>query len=193
MEERVQQNNVKSPKNNIGWVFVRQCFKYQDSIGYLLSNGVVGSLNKPTGVSLVFQFGQQYYWELRPKEKPLRRQVPEDCSEDRALLRLFHFKAFFIEKYSLFKMQEMRKRTGGGDGLLFLKKGIALNDLQIVTRLSNNIIQLHFSDLTSLALNRDEQKGIYLVTKRGELKEVNYNQCKNARLKCKVRRFSNLI
>lgn len=65
---------------------------------------MVGSLHKPTGVNLIFEFGQEYYWELKLKEKPVRRQVPEDCSEDRALLRLFHFKAFFIEKYSLFKL-----------------------------------------------------------------------------------------
>lgn len=48
----------------------------------------------------------------------------------------------------------MRKRTGEGDVLVFLRKGIAINDLEIVTRLSNNIIQLHFSDLTSLSINR---------------------------------------
>lgn len=69
-------------------------------------------------------------------------------------MRLFHFKAFFVEKYSLFKLEEMRKRTGDIETLVYLKKGIAINDLEIVTRLSNNIIQLHFSDLTSLAINR---------------------------------------
>jgi hypothetical protein len=56
-------------------------------------------------------------------------QVPEDCSEDKSLLRLFHFKSFFIEKYSLFKLEEMRKRTGEGDALVYLRRGIALNDL----------------------------------------------------------------
>ena len=109
------------------------------------------------------------------------------------MLRLFHFKAFFIEKYSLFKLEEMRKRTGEGEALTFLRRGIALNDLEVVTRLSNNFIQLHFSDLTSLGLSRDENRGIYLTTRKGEIKEINYNQCKSAKLKRKVRRFSNLI
>jgi hypothetical protein len=31
------------------------------------------------------------------------------------------------------------------------------------------------------------------MTKKGHLLEVNYNECKNSRLKAKVRRFSNLI
>lgn len=50
----------------------------------------------------------------------------------------------------------MRKRSGETDSLVYLKKAIAINDLEIVTRMSNNIIQLHFSDLTSLAINRED-------------------------------------
>lgn len=71
-------------------------------------------------------------------------------------MRLFHFKSFFITKYSLFKMEEMRKRTGETESVVYLKKAIAINDQEIVTRTSNNIIQLHFSDLTSLSINRDD-------------------------------------
>ena len=59
--------------------------------------------------------------------------------------------------------------------------------------MSNNIIQLHFSDLTSLSINRDDERGIYFVDRRGRQIEVNYNQCKSSKLKTKVRRFSNLI
>lgn len=62
-----------------------------------------------------------------------------------------------------------------------------------MTRTNNNIIQLHFCDLTSLAINREDERGIYFINKRGNQIEVNYNQCKNAKLKTKVRRFSNLI
>jgi hypothetical protein len=58
----VQQEEGKGGKGSISWVFVRECFRFEDSIGYLLSNGVVGSLSKSTGVSLVFEFGQEYYW-----------------------------------------------------------------------------------------------------------------------------------
>lgn len=108
-------------------------------------------------------------------------------------MRLFHFKSFFITKYSLFKMQQMRKRSGELDVLVYLKKAIAINDLQIVTRMSNNIIQLHFSDLTSLAISREDEKGIYYINKKGVQLEINYNQCKNSKLKTKIRRFSNLI
>lgn len=53
MDERVHQEEGKGGKG-MGWVFVRECFKFEESIGYLLSNGVVGSLNKCTGASLVF-------------------------------------------------------------------------------------------------------------------------------------------
>lgn len=49
---------------------------FEDTVGYLLSNGVVGSMSKTTGVNIVFEFGQEYYWELKPKEKSVRRQVP---------------------------------------------------------------------------------------------------------------------
>lgn len=35
-----------------------------------------------------------------------------------------------------------------------MKKAMAINDFEIVTRLNNNIIQLHFNDLTSVVLNR---------------------------------------
>lgn len=98
-----------------------------------------------------------------------------------------------MTKYSLFKMEEMRKRTGEVEQLVFIRKAIAINDLEIVTRLSNNIIQLHFSDLSSLAINREDERGIYLVDSRGRQSEVNYNHCKSHKLKTKVRRFSNLI
>ena len=59
--------------------------------------------------------------------------------------------------------------------------------------MSNNIIQLHFSDLTSLAINRDDERGIYFIDRKGRQKEVNYNQGKSSKLKTNVRRFSNLI
>jgi hypothetical protein len=86
--------------------------------------------------------------------KVVKQQIPENYDDNPDLIRLFHFKSFFIEKYSLFKLEEMRKRTGESEVLIYLKKALALTDLEIVTRLTNNIIQLHFSDLTSLAINR---------------------------------------
>lgn len=48
-----------------------------------------------------------------------------------------------------------------------MKKAMAINDFEIVTRLNNNIIQLHFNDLTSVVLNRQDEKGIYMVTRKG--------------------------
>ena len=87
-----------------GFVFVRECFKYEESVGYLLSNGVVGILDKTTGTSCVFEFGQQFYFKIERGGKPLKKQVPEDNYSDKDLLQLFHFKAFFIQKYSLFKL-----------------------------------------------------------------------------------------
>jgi hypothetical protein len=87
----------------------------------------------------------------------------------------------------------MRKRTGENEQLIYLRKAIAINDLEIVTRMSNNVIQLHFSDLSSLAINREDEKGIYYIDRKGKQIEVNYNQCKSSKLKTKVRRFSNLI
>jgi len=70
---------------------------------------------------------------------------------------------------------------------------MAINDFEIATRLNNHIIQLHFSDLTSLVLNREDEKGIFMITKKGEFQEINYNQCKNNKTKRKIRRFSNLM
>lgn len=172
---------------------MRECFKYEESVGYLLSNGIVGSLNKNSNTCLTFEFGQEYYYTARKGEKPSRKQLPETYEEDAELARLFHFKAFFIAKYSLFKLEEMRKRTGESEVVVVLRRAVVVGEREIATRLSNNIIQLHFGDLTSLAINRDDEKGIYIVSRRGLLSEVNYNQCKSSRLKAKVRRFSNLI
>lgn len=66
-------------------------------------------------------------------------------------------------------MDEMRKRTGDSETIIFLKRAIGVGEWEIMTRLSNNIIQLHFRDLTSLSLNRQDDKGIYLMNKKGQL------------------------
>ncbi len=105
---------------------------------------------------------------IQEGSKAQKHQVPQNYEDNLDLMRLFHFKSFFVEKYSLFKLEEMRKRTGENEALTYLKKAIAINDLEIVTRLSNNIVQLHFSDLTSLAINREDEKGIFFITKRGK-------------------------
>jgi hypothetical protein len=46
---------------------------------------------------------------------------------------------------------------------------VPVHEREVLTRLTNNIVQLHFNDLTSVAINRDDEKGIFLVTKRGKL------------------------
>jgi len=47
MEERVQADDSKPNKKvSVAFVFVRECFKFDTTVGYLLSNGVVGSFNK---------------------------------------------------------------------------------------------------------------------------------------------------
>lgn len=75
-----------------------------------------------------------------------------------------------------------------------------LTENEILTRLSNAVIQLHFPDFTSLIINRNDEKGIYYINQKGTCEinlgrgsEINYNQCRSPKLKTKIRRFSNLI
>ena len=42
-----------------------------------------------------------------------------------------------------------------------------LTDKEILTRLSNAVIQLHFADFSSLIINRNDEKGIYYINERG--------------------------
>ena len=44
-----------------------------------------------------------------------------------------------------------------------------LNETEILTRLTNQAIQLHFSDFTSLIINRNDDKGIYYINKKGNI------------------------
>ena len=48
---------------------------------------------------------------LQEGSKVQKHQVPQNYEDNADLMRLFHFKSFFVEKYSLFKLEEMRKRT----------------------------------------------------------------------------------
>jgi hypothetical protein len=62
-------------------------------------------------MNLIFEFGQEYYYTVEGKNVK-KTQVPENSEGDPNLMLLLHFRAFFVTKYSLFKMEEMRKRTG---------------------------------------------------------------------------------
>ena len=86
-------------------MFIRECFRYESAFGYLLSNGIVGCFNKENQTNLIFEFGQEYYYTVEKNEKSRKQQVPEDNDGDRNLMLLLHFRAFFVTKYSLFKME----------------------------------------------------------------------------------------
>ena len=49
---------------------------------------------------------------VKEGRKAVKEQVPENLEGNNQLMLLFHFKSFFVTKYSLFKLEEMRKRTG---------------------------------------------------------------------------------
>ena len=74
-----------------------------------------------------------------------------------------------------------------------MKKCVKLGKGEILTRLSNSAIQIHFTDLSSLAINRDDNRGIYFISEKGKANEVNYEDSKNKVLKTKVRFFSNIM
>lgn len=75
----------------------------------------------------------------------------------------------------------------------FLKKILKLNNGEILTRLNNGVIQVHFNDLTSLFLNREDDKGLFYINKKGRVSEINYKECQNPNLRKKIRYFSNLM
>ena len=176
------------------FVFLRECFKYEDSVGYLLSNGVVGILDKKDGTGCVFEFGEQFYYRVERGGKPMKKQVPEDHESDGLLVRLFHFKAFFVQKYSLFKLEEMRKRTVDRETVVWMVRGMPLGEVEMVTRLSNSIIQMHFRDLTSMAFVNEEASGlVFFVGKKGHPTLMQYKQCKSSKLKTKWRKFKRIL
>lgn len=84
-----------------------------------------------------------------------------------------HFKTYFMEKYSVFKLDEMNKRQVKTEDIPFIKKcSNIVQDREVLTRLSNNIIQLNFRDNTSVMINYQESQGIYYVDSRGKITQV---------------------
>ena len=100
-------------------------------------------------------------------------------------------------------MDEMRKKQAMSmsmmigneqiEMLVYVKKCLDMKNGEILTRLSNAIIQLHFKDLSNISLNKEEENGIYLMNPNGKMSEINYNECKNTKTKTKVRKFSNIM
>lgn len=45
---------------------------------------------------------------------------------------------------------------------------------EILTRLSNSVIQLHFNDLSNISINREDSSGIYYTNEKGKISEINY-------------------
>lgn len=91
---------------------------------------------------------------------------------------LLNFKSFFVTKYGVFKMDEMRKKTAMSmslmigqeqlESILYLKKCVKLGKGEILTRLSNSVIQLHFLDLSTLLINREDNRGIFYMNEKGK-------------------------
>lgn len=116
---------------------------------------------------------------------------------------LLNFKAYFVTKYGFFRMDEMRKKQAmkmsmtGQDKmeslLIYVKKSLSLPNGEVLTRLSNSAIQLHFKDLSNVSINKDDDQGIYFMNSNGRASEVNYNECKNNNIRTKIRRFSNIM
>ena len=74
-----------------------------------------------------------------------------------------------------------------------MQRAIMIEEGEFLTRLDNHVVQLNFKDLTSLAINKLDNNTIYYLNNHSVLQEINYNQCKNSRIKTKIRRFSKII
>jgi hypothetical protein len=64
---------------------------------------------------------------------------------------------------------------------------------EIMTRLNNSVIQLHFNDLTSLSVNKEAAVSMFYMNKQGKMGEVYYEKCNHEKLKTKMRMFNNLL
>ena len=53
LERQSSKEDKKVRKANQNFTFIRECFKYEDSFGYLLSNGIVGCFNKEQKTNLI--------------------------------------------------------------------------------------------------------------------------------------------
>ena len=79
------------------------------------------------------------------------------------------------------------------DPIIYVKKWMELQKGEILTRMSNSVIQLHFNDLTNLIINQEEAGGIHYLDAKGKLAEVEYNKCADKETKSKIRLFSSLL
>ena len=85
--------------------------------------------------------------------------------ESAQLEKLLNFRKFFITKYGIFKIDELHKkyinslvlegREQSDEDVVYLKKWMQLQKGEILTRLNNSIIQLHFNDLSNLSINQE--------------------------------------
>lgn len=64
---------------------------------------------------------------------------------------------------------------------------------EILTRLSNSVIQLHFNDLSSVSINKEDNEGIYFMGSNGKIEQINYHESKDSKIKIKIRKFSNIM
>ena len=54
-------------------------------------------------------------------------------------------------------------------------------------------MQLHFKDLTSLLVDKDEGMSIIYLNEKGRAYEIEYNKCGDKEIKKKTRLFRNLL
>lgn len=55
------------------------------------------------------------------------------------------------------------------------------------------MIQLHFNDLSSISINKEDSEGIYFMGSNGKIEQINYHECKDGKIKIKIRKFSNIM
>lgn len=100
------------------YIYIRECFFSGETLGYLLSNGVVGIFYKNTAMNVVLEYGSANYFIIAKNNefKPIKKPLPSNDFELNSLMQtdyvqlLLNFKSYFVTKYGFFRMDEMRKK-----------------------------------------------------------------------------------
>ena len=71
-------DSTKPTNTHVPFVYIRECFFSDETIGYLLSNGVVGIFYKNTGMNVVLEYGSANYYIIykNNQDKPLKKPLP---------------------------------------------------------------------------------------------------------------------
>lgn len=116
--KKSQKLGKKEKNEHFSYIYIRECFFSGDTLGYLLSNGIIGIFYKNTMMNVILEYGSANYFIIAKDNgyKPIKKPLPTSDFELKSMMQidyvqlLMNFKSFFVTKYGYFKLDEMRKK-----------------------------------------------------------------------------------